>query len=312
MVAFGLQIEPQFGFTYAGVRDLANLCESAGFNSLWCSDHFFLDGQSEERNCWECWTMLAGLAVETRTLRLGSLVTCVSYRSPALLAKIAASVDAMSGGRLEFGIGAGWKKVEYDAYGIPFPSARERVDRLAEALPLVKRLWTEPRVTYQGRYYQVQDAVSAPKPAQRPHPPVWVGGSGPRVLDIAARHADGVNINNVSSPEQYQQRLEALRAACLRHGRDVDSIRKSHFAWVIVAPTRGEVDRLVAQAARDLGRTEEEVRARFAGFTGTPEEVAESFRAFMALGVEQFMLAFPYGTEAASVRLVADRVLPRL
>ena len=202
MVQFGLQIEPQFGFTYEQIRDLAHLCEEVGFNSLWCSDHLFMDVHSEERNCWECWTALAGLAVETRTLRIGPLVSCISYRHPSMLAKIAASVDAMSGGRLDMGIGAGWKQIEYEAYSFPYPSARERVDRLAEALPLILKMWTEPKATFEGRYYQVKDAFCAPKPVQKPYPPVWVGGSGRRVMGIAARYADGVNIGGGPSPQR--------------------------------------------------------------------------------------------------------------
>ena len=153
MVEIGIQIEPQFGFSYGDVRDIALLCERVGFNSLWCSDHFFLDGQSEERNCFDPWTLLAGLARETSLLRLGTLVTCVSYRYPAVLAKIAANVDIMSEGRLDFGVGAGWKQAEYEAYGIPFPSVKERVDRFEEALNIILKLWTEPRVTFEGKYY---------------------------------------------------------------------------------------------------------------------------------------------------------------
>ena len=312
MAQFGLQIEPQFGFSYAEIRDLARLCESTGFNSLWCSDHLFLDERSEERDCWECWTALAGLAVETSTLRIGSLVSCVSYRYPSVLAKMAACVDVMSGGRLEFGIGAGWKRVEYDAYGIAFPSPRERVDRLVEALPLILALWTEPRATFQGRYYQVTDAVCAPKPVQQPRPPVWVGGSGRRVLGLAAQYADGVNIGGFPSPERYRERLEELRGACERVGRDFDSIKKSQFMGVLVAGDQAGLDRVLAGLAREQGATVEEARARYRGFIGRPEEVTGFLREYTALGVEQFMLMFPYGYEAESVRLMAERVLPEL
>ncbi len=312
MAQFGLQIEPQFGFSYTEIRDLAHLCESAGFNSLWCSDHLFLDERSEERDCWECWTALAGLAVETSTLRIGSLVSCVSYRYPSVLAKMVACVDVMSGGRLEFGIGAGWKRVEYEAYGFDFPSPRERVDRLVEALPLILAMWTEPRATFQGRYYQVTDAVCSPKPVQQPRPPVWVGGSGRRVLGLAARYADGVNIGGFPSPERYRERLEELRGACERVGRDFDSIKKSQFMGVLVAEDQAGLDRVLEGLAREQGNTVEEARARYRGFIGRPEEVTAFLREYTALGVEQFMLMFPYGYEAQSVRLMAERVLPEL
>ena len=312
MVQFGLQVEPQFGFTYERIRDLARLCEAAGFHSLWCSDHLFLDEQSQERNCWDAWTALAGLAVETRTLRLGTLVSCVSYRYPSMLAKIAACVDVMSGGRLELGIGAGWKQLEYEAYGIPFPPIKERVDRLAEALPIVLRMWTEARPSYQGRYYQIKEAFCAPKPLQKPHPPVWVGGSGPRVLSLAACYADGVNIVSFPSPQQYRERMEQLRAACRRVGRDFRAIRKSHFQGIAIAEDRAGIDRMLQGAARNLGRSPSDARARYRGFAGTPEEVTEFLRQYVELGVELFMLVFPYGYEEEGVRLVAEEVAPRL
>ena len=312
MAQIGIQIEPQFGFTYGDIRDLALLSESAGFNSLWCSDHFFLDANSEERNSWDCWTALAGLAVETRTLRIGSLVSCVSYRHPAVLAKIAACVDAMSGGRLEFGIGAGWKQMEYQAYGIPFPSAKERVDRLEESLPIILSMWTEASANYQGRYYQVEDAFCAPKPVQQPHPPVWVGGSGKRVLGIAAKYADGVNIGGFPGVAEYKERLDDLQSICRSQGRDFGSIRKSHFIGIATAEDQAALDRLLGGMAHERGISVEEMRERYRGFIGTPEAVADFLQQYIDLGVDQFMLVFPYGNEEASVRLISERTLPRV
>ena len=312
MVQFGLQIEPQFGFTYPQIRDLAHLCEDVGFNSIWCSDHLFLDNHSQERNCCECWTTLAALAVETSTVRIGPLVSCVSYRHPSMLAKIAACVDDMSGGRLEMGIGAGWKRMEYEAYGFPFPPARERVDRLEEALTIILKMWTEPEASFQGRYYEVKDAFCAPKPAQKPHPPVWIGGEGPRVLEMAARFADGVNIGGHPSPERYSERMDVLRAACERHGRDFDTIKKSHFMEVVTARDQTALDALLRGMASEAGSSVEEFRAGYGGYIGTPEEVADYLQQFVALGVDQFMLVFPYGHEADSVTLMAERVLPQL
>lgn len=310
MVEIGLQIEPQFGFTYSRIRDLAALCESVGFNSLWCSDHFFLDGQSEERDCWDVWTVLTGLAVETSTLRLGSLVTCVSYRPPPVLAKMAACVDVMSGGRLDFGVGAGWKQMEYEAYGIPFPTPSERVDRFEEALEVIRLLWTEPSASYGGQYYRIRDAASAPKPVQTPYPPIWVGGSKRRVMGIAAKYADGVNIGGFPSVDAYSAGLDRLREACLKHGRDYDSIRKSQFTGVLIAEDGAALDGLVQDVAEARGQTAQELRQGYRGFIGTPEEVAESLRPFVDLGVEQFMLVFPYGHETESVKLIAERVMP--
>ena len=168
MADFGLQIEPQFGFTYAEIRDLALECEELGFRSLWLSDHLFLNASSQDRNCLDCWTVLAALAAHTTSLRLGPLVSCVSFRYPSLLAKMAATVDLISDGRLEFGIGAGWKEIEYRAYGIPFPSPGERVSSLAEAIQVVHAMWTQDRPSFNGRYYQINDAFCRPRPVQEP------------------------------------------------------------------------------------------------------------------------------------------------
>ena len=175
---FGIQIEPQFGFDYITIEKIALNAEKIGFDSIWSSDHLFLHDKAEEINCMEAWTLLSALASKTNKLRLGTLVTCNSYRYPSILAKIASTVDSISNGRLEFGIGAGWKEIEYKAYGIPFPSVKERFDRLEEALQIIKLLWTEPKVTFTGRYYSIKDAFSAPKPVQNPHPPIFIGGTG--------------------------------------------------------------------------------------------------------------------------------------
>ena len=312
MVEIGLQIEPQFGFSYQDISDLARLCESVGFNSLWCSDHLFNNAQSVDQDCLDAWTVLGGLAVETSTLRLGTLVSCVSFRHPPILAKIAASVDTMSAGRVDFGIGAGWKQLEYEAYGIPFPSAGERVTRLEEALNIVTQMWSQPTANYQGRYYSVVDAFCAPKPVQKPHLPIWIGGSQPRMFGIAARFADAINISGFPTLEVYKERLEGLRAACERNDRDFDLMRKSHFTGVAIARDTDALNILLVQIASETSRTVDEVRSNFRGFMGTPDEVTAFLRRFVDLGVDQFMLVFPYGHEAESVNLMAEEVLPRL
>ena len=210
MIQFGVQIEPQFGFTYEKIKGLALECESLGFDSLWCSDHFFRNPESVETNCLDCWTVLAALAVDTHRIRLGSLVTCASFHYPSVLAKIAASVDVISGGRLEFGIGAGWKAAEYRAYGIPFLPPSQRIEQLSEAIRIIKQMWVEERSTFFGKHYQVQDAICSPKPLQNPHPNIWVGGSGDRLLRVAAKLGDGINIRTSPSPQLYWEKLAIL------------------------------------------------------------------------------------------------------
>src|SRR5881296_79895 len=164
----GVQIEPQLGFKFEDVLAIALDAERAGFTRLWVSDHLFLDPNAANTDCLEAWTLLAALAVRTERIRIGPMVTSQSYRNPALLAKIAAGVDQMSGGRLEFGVGAGWKEDEYDAYGYDYLPAGSRLEQLKDALEITRRLWTEDRATYHGRQYRVNNAVCAPKPLQVP------------------------------------------------------------------------------------------------------------------------------------------------
>src|SRR2546428_7383087 len=191
----GVIVSSGAGFSCDEIRESATKAEASGFNSFWVSDHFFGGpGGIPDRNCLEAWTLLAALARDTQRIRLGVLVAAVQYRNPALQAKIAAGVDHMSGGRLEFGIGAGWKDEEYRAYGYDFPPPGERVEQLRDGLEITRRLWSEERATYHGKHYRIDDAVCAPKPTQRPRPPTWVGGEGPRVMRLAARYADGFDL----------------------------------------------------------------------------------------------------------------------
>jgi F420-dependent oxidoreductase-like protein len=191
--------------------------EALGFDGLFLVDHFYglvdVDDPTHEG-----YTMLAALAPFTQRLRLGILVSGNTYRNPALLLKQAVTVDHISGGRVDFGVGAGWTEREHEAYGFPFPSARERVDRFAEALEIWDLLQTQERTTYEGRHYQLLDAPFQPKPLQSPHLPLLIGGSGPRMLRLAARHADMWNM--VGTPEEVAVGNERLDAACLAEGRD--------------------------------------------------------------------------------------------
>ena len=177
---------------------------------------------------------------------------------------------------------------------------------------IILKLWTEPRATFEGKYYQVKDAFGAPKPVQEPHPPVWVGGKQRRMLGIAARYAEGVNIAGFPSLGQYKDGLDLLRSACDQHGRDYDTIKKSHFTGIAIAPNRAAVDDLVKEIAGSKGQSVDEVRATFRGFIGTPSEVVDFLAGFAELGVEQFMLVFPYQHEAESVELIGKEVLPKL
>jgi probable F420-dependent oxidoreductase len=233
----GVIVSPAAGWTYDELRDLARESTRAGFESFWVSDHFFGGAGFPDRDCLEAWTLLAALARDTEGIRLGCLVTAAQYRNPALLAKTVAGVDQMSDGRIEFGIGAGWKDNEYKAYGIDYLEPGARVDQMIDAIEICRRLWTEERATYAGKHYRIDDAVCSPKPKQRPHPPIWIGGNKPRVMRVAARLADGFDIGRRGADgapltgDEMRALNAELEAACTAVHR-TRPLRTSHWSPV--------------------------------------------------------------------------------
>src|SRR6266508_4397268 len=220
--------------TFERVAGYAERAEAIGLSQLWVSDHFWLNldrygGPPARRGSLECWTTLSALAVRTRRVRLGSLVMAVGFRSPTLLAKMAATLDQLMGGRLDLGLGAGWNEDEFRENDLPFPPPGERLAMLEEALGVLDALLTggEAPVSYSGRHYHAHNAQVIPGPVQRPRPPLWVGGGGDRLLGVVARAADGWNVCWAITPERYDQRLKVLGAACDRAGRSVGEVRRS-------------------------------------------------------------------------------------
>jgi F420-dependent oxidoreductase-like protein len=304
----GVQIEPQFGFSYADVVGIAREAEAAGFRALWVSDHLFLGADAVATDCLEAWTLLAALAVDTKKIRIGPMVTAQSYRNPALLAKIAAGVDQMSGGRVEFGVGAGWKEVEYKAYGYDFPDAPTRVSQLVETLEICTKLWTQDKASYRGKHYRIEDAVSSPKPVQEPLP-IWIGGTKPRVMRIAARYAQWFNMSNPGQPAETRiaELNEMLPEACKAAGRDPGTLKRSLFIQVLVAPTRREIDEIAAEmGSRAKTPGPEWLKARPAMIAGTPDEVGTKLRTIAAGGIDHANIMFPYKFELAGVRALRE------
>ena len=297
-IDFGLQIEPQFGYEYSYLRDVAKRVEAAGFESMWASDHFLIRPDAVDVDCLEAWTLLTALAVETETLRLGAMVSCQNYRNPCLAAKMAATLDNISGGRLYFGVGAGWKEVEYKAYGYDFPSPGARVRQLDEAITIAKEMWTKPRANYQGKYYSVNDCVAMPKPIQDPLP-ILVGGTGDQVLKVAAKHAQLVNFAWNTDLKVYAERLGVLENHCKKLGVDYGSIRKSAGLHL---------------ALKDVEAGEPAPYERYSGAKKwerkTAKEAAEFVNGYVDLGVSHFVIVFPYGSEAESAEYFMDEVAP--
>ncbi len=227
----GIQIEPQMGYTYQEIVTLARASEDAGFYSFTVSDHFFGNIQSVEKLAYDAWTLLALLVPQTKRIRLGTLVTCHSYRNPAQLAKIVATLDNASNGRIEFGIGAGWKESEYEAYGYPMTSSKTRVFQLREAIQIIDLLWTEERPSFQGEYYSIKETMFLPKPVQKPRIRIWVGNQKlktPIMEEIIARYADGLNYDS-ETPEDFAEKKKRMRDACEKVGRDFDELKWSIY-----------------------------------------------------------------------------------
>jgi alkanesulfonate monooxygenase SsuD/methylene tetrahydromethanopterin reductase-like flavin-dependent oxidoreductase (luciferase family) len=310
---FGIQIEPQFGFSYDDIVAIGKAGERAGFTRLWLSDHLFLGPDAVRTDCLEAWTALAALARDLKTIRIGPMVTCQSYRNPALLAKIAADVDQMSGGRLEFGVGAGWKEVEYTAYGYEFPPAAVRVDELVDTIEICVRMWKEEKASYTGKRYSITEALCSPKPLQSPLP-IWIGGSKPRIFRIAAKYAHWMNHTAGDlTPDGIRVRQEALDIACRDRKRDPKTLERSAFLTLIVGATARDVDALVAETAGRAKLTPDQWRAaRPAAIVGTPTEVIPRLREYAAIGIDHVNALLPYTREREMIELLGREVVRAL
>lgn len=312
-IDFGVQIEPQYGFTYGMIREIAGVAESLGFESIWVSDHFFMTDDSVGTPCLECWTVLSALARDTKILRFGPMVSAQSYRNPALLANIAASIDHISDGRLYFGIGAGWKEIEYKAYGYPFPKPVSRIRQLEETIQIAKKMWTEEKATFKGRHYSVDDALCYPHPVQEPVIPIWVGGTGDLTLKVAARHADAVNFAWTQPIDFFREKLQVLKKHCLRVGRDYNEIRKSAGLMITMAETGEKLKKkLEDQRRRQNTPYMRYLSRQRPNLVGTPEVVTEKISEYIPLGVDHFILRFHFGEEIESMQLFAEEVRDRI
>jgi F420-dependent oxidoreductase-like protein len=300
---------------YAAMARVAREAERLGYHAAWLSDHLLPEPRPGGAHAddgaapvLECWTGLAALARDTATIRLGALVTNVTLRNPALLANMAATVDAASGGRLDLGLGAGWYEAEARAYGYPFPGAAERVARLGEALGVIQACWAERPTAFAGRYYRVDAVPSRPRGVQRPHIPLWIGGGGERgTLRLVARHADACNLI-AHDPAIVARKLAVLREHCARTGRDYAAIRKSVHAFVILLAPGEDLD----AATRGRGNVSLDA-VRRSNLAGTPAEVAMQLRVLVAAGADSFILYFRTGlADGSALRRFAAEVLPRV
>jgi F420-dependent oxidoreductase-like protein len=288
-----LMIEGQEDVTWEQWLALAGACEEHGLEGLFRSDHYESVMGMRERGSLDAWATLAALAARTSRIRLGTLVSPATFRHPSVLAKMVATVDHVSGGRAELGLGAGWHEGEHRAYGFEFPPTPTRMERLGEQLEIVTRSWTEDAVDFQGRHYQVQDLRALPKPVQRPRPTLLVGGgAGPKSLALAARFADEYNTVGVPLEELPERRMR-LRDAWREAGRDPEEARLSLMTACVVGRDRAEVEERVRRVLAAIGSHDsvaEVVDARPNWLLGTVDEVAERLRVLEAAGVGRVML----------------------
>jgi len=313
---FALMSEPQQGLAYTDILALARTAEEAGFESYFRSDHYASFPGAAGQPTTDAWATLAGLARETTRIGLGTLVSPVTFRSPGNLAKVVTTVDEMSGGRVELGLGAGWNDVEHAQHGLPFPDVHERFDMLEEQLAIIHGLWSEPAGwSYSGRFWQVEDAHFAPRPvarAGRRHPNLILGGhGGPRLVALVARYADELNISS-ESPAEVARGFDRLRAACLAAGRDLATVTRSAMTGALVGRDEAEVNRRVATLMATFGQggsAEDwlaERRARW--IIGTPDEARARITEFEAAGAERLMLQTFLPRDLEMVRLLGEVV----
>jgi alkanesulfonate monooxygenase SsuD/methylene tetrahydromethanopterin reductase-like flavin-dependent oxidoreductase (luciferase family) len=291
---------------YDHIKNIVLECEKAGYDSVWLDDHLMY-------NNWpilESWTTLSALSTLTSKIRLGTMVSCIQHRNPVLLAKTAATLDVISNGRLEFGIGSGVQEAEHVAYGFGFPKPSIRLERLGEALEVITRLWTQEKAIYSGKHYTLKGAVCEPKPQQKPHPPITVGGSGEKLLKTTAQYADRFDWGFLPSIEAYKRKLEVLENHCRAVGRNFAGIERSCWpsGQMLIAKNETVLAEKISKIKPDNVSVQEFKKTALAG---TPEECREHLQVYVDLGVTYFMLYFADLPNVDGLRLFAETVIKK-
>jgi F420-dependent oxidoreductase-like protein len=306
---FALMTEPQQGYSYEDILETALAAEQAGFETFFRSDHYISFPGDPDLRTTDAWTTLAGLARDTTRIGLGSMVSPVTFRIPGSFAKVVATVDEMSGGRVEMGVGAGWNDEEHAALGIPYPDTVERIDRMEEELAILRGLWDEPDGwSFEGTHYQVRGSRFQPR-TRRPN--LIVGGTGkPRSVRIGARYADEYNISS-SSPAQVREIMTRLDAACEAIGRDPSTLTRSVMAGVLVGRDDDDMHRRTAAQQAIFGSAAEEARGwldarRDRWILGTPATARERLAEYAATGVERLLFQDFLPRDLEHVRLMAE------
>ncbi len=291
---------------YETMTQVALLAEELGFDAIWIYDHFHTVPQPTQQVTFESWVSTAALARDTKRVRIGQIVTCNSYRNPALLAKMASTVDVLSHGRLELGIGAGWYEHEYRAFGYEFPDAPTRLRQLREAVQVILKIWTEEEAVFEGKYYQVRGAINQPKGVQKPHIPLLIGGGGEQVtLKLVAQYGDACNVGHLDN-EGLARKFAILKQHCETVGRDYQQIRRT----VLMNCAISENDAEALKKAEAFQRNIPSGRMREQALVGTPDAIRARLRELEQAGAQEVIIYLPDAAQLESVRLLASACQP--
>lgn len=303
---FGVQTVPQHT-TWPAIRDVWRLIDAAGYDTCWTFDHFYPIFSDPHGPCFEGWMLLAALAVETTRIELGTLVTGNTYRHPAVVANMAATLDHISNGRAILGIGAAWFDMEHTAYGIPFPPVGERIARLDESVTLIRKLLAQTETDFSGRYYTVKAAHCEPKPVRKPHLPIMIGGGGEKkTLRVVAKHADMWNW--FGTIESFRHKLGVLEAHCDAVGRNRNEIEASWGGEMRITDGAGAKAKALAELANQRNQPEAEVEATC--LIGSVEEIIARLRGYSEVGVKHFIICANPPYDLLGLRTFAEKIIP--
>src|SRR5438094_195885 len=283
---------------YEAMTNVAKAADEDGYESIWMVDHFHTVPTPSQEVTFETWMSLAAMARDTRRVRIGQIVTCNGYRNPALLAKMASTVDVLSHGRLELGIGAGWYEHEYRAYGYPYPGAGERLRQLREAVQIILAMWTQDEATFEGTYYRVKGAINQPKGAQKPHIPLLIGGGGEKVtLKLVAQYANACNVGGDIATIKHK--LAVLRQHCDEVGRDYNSIKRTILIdnCAIAETEEAALAKLTPNQRTNLDEM------RKTSLIGTPAMIRQRLAEYEEVGIQEIVIRFVDATRLESIRI---------
>jgi len=295
-------------------KSVALKAEQLGYNAGYVYDHFIpYYGDKRTLPFFEAYTLLSAVSAITTKLRVGQVVTCNSYRLPSLLAKMSSTLDAISNGRLEFGIGAGWFEHEYNSYGYQFDSASTRIEQLDESLIIIKKMWQKEKSSFKGKHYSIKNAICNPKPIQNPHPPVMVGGAGQKLIAVAAKHATRYN-HPFGTPEILQSKIEMLKIQCKKIHRNFDEIENSVLLRVLVGKDKDDIKHIVTQLKKKNESISEFImRSKDSIALGTPDEVIEYLQKYVNIGISYFIVNFiGLSNSLEMLSLFSKKIRPRL